>query len=343
MLNKPGGMLCQSAEERSARIARETGNNKSVSAASTSSTAENKLGAEPPSPASPAFKPLSSLSYSSMPLSDLAGWHLAHKEGRIDFLHMYHRLDRVASGAVLFVRSQALLPHIDGAWDGGDVERKYLAVVEGVPGWRAKVARAPIGRAPGTAAWKFAETPTGKPARTVFRVVAVGKDYSVIEASPQTGRTHQIRVHLAGLGHPIIGDVLYGATPGRWPLQLGSNGGTDLDGRRISSSGSEYSHRILLHSQRIAFLQPIRHATLSIDAPLPADMASYVNAAAPLEGADVTTAPVDHEPQMTWRQSFAIEGRHGSGFSNGGSRAPGRPRHQHQQQERAFRFESEKG
>lgn len=275
VINKPGGMLCQSAEDRGTRLSRENARagtaTKTVDAASSSQSASATL---------------RSLAYSGMPLVDQAAWWVAHTSGRVEFLHMYHRLDRVASGAVLFVRSRALLPHIDEAWDAGGVTRTYLAVVQGVPRWGTKIARAPIGRAPGTSAWKFAETLTGKPARTVLKVIAAGRDFSVVECAPQTGRTHQIRVHLAALGHPIVGDVLYGADTARWPLMhggaRGGGGSAGSSASESSGSGAGYEHRVLLHSHRLAFEAPIRHATLSVEAPLPGDMASYVHAAAPI-------------------------------------------------------------
>jgi 23S rRNA pseudouridine1911/1915/1917 synthase len=82
-------------------------------------------------------------------------------------------------------------------------------------------------------------------------------------------RTHQIRVHLAAAGYPIVGDVLYGADPARWPLFHRSS--------RLTADPAV--PRILLHSRRITFLALVRHATLDAEAPLPPDMQSYVRAA----------------------------------------------------------------
>lgn len=310
VVNKPGGMLCQAAESRETRVARESGGGGGRGGAGAVQPSQ-----PPPSDDAPPIPPLASLSYGAMPLCDLVPWWLAHREGTLSaagaaggsagFCHLYHRLDRVASGSVLFVRSRAILPHLDDAWDAGGVQRTYVAVVQGVPAWRTKVSRAPIGRAPGTSAWKFAESPAGKPARTAFRVVATGPDYAVVEAEPQTGRTHQIRVHLAALGHPIVGDVLYGASPRGWPLSRHAAGG--------ASAGEGYAHRILLHAQRLAFLQPVRHAQLAVDAPLPPDVASYVAAATPLaDGGGAYDLPpplASREPAPP--QPFRFDGERG--------------------------------
>jgi 23S rRNA-/tRNA-specific pseudouridylate synthase len=315
VVNKPGGMLCQAAESRETRVAREGGGRGSGAV----QPAQPPSGNAPAAPAA-AIPPLAALSYGTMPLCDLVPWWLAHRAGTLNsagasgagFCHLYHRLDRVASGSVLFVRSRALLPHLDEAWDAGGVQRTYVAVVQGVPAWRTRVSRAPIGRAPGTSAWKFTESPAGKPARTAFRVVATGPDYAVVEAEPQTGRTHQIRVHLAALGHPIVGDVLYGASPRRWPLSL-LPPRAQRDGDVSSGNASEggYSHRILLHAARLAFLQPVRHAQLAVDAPLPPDVASYVAAATPLAeggggGAYELPPPSPREPLPP--QPFRFDG-----------------------------------
>lgn len=150
---------------------------------------------------------------------------------------------------------------------------------QGVPAWTARVARDPIGRIGGSG-WKFGVSPSGRPARTDLRVLATGRGFAVVAAAPTTGRTHQIRVHLAAAGHPIVGDTLYGADTARWPVA--HSAAAEAVGR--GSGFAPPPPRVLLHSQRIAFREPVRHARLDAEAPLPADVAAWVAAATTVLG-----------------------------------------------------------
>ena len=143
----------------------------------------------------------------------------AWSEGRPPFLRLVHRLDRVTSGLLLFARApQALAPLAD-CWREGRVERHYLAVVEGIPEEGRQTVEAPIGRDP-SGAWRFEVAFDGKPAATRVDVLHAVDGFALVECSLLTGRTHQVRVHLAHLGHPVAGDRLYGARhdPAQRPL-----------------------------------------------------------------------------------------------------------------------------
>jgi RluA family pseudouridine synthase len=137
----------------------------------------------------------------------------------IKFLRFVHRLDAETSGAVLFVRSQGAIAAYSELFESRKVQKTYLAVARGIPKeseWRCTE---PIkaGRAvPG-------EPPEPKDAETLFRVLKSKADTSLIAAEPLTGRTHQIRVHLASAGHPVLGDPMYG-NDARQPLALRSVG-----------------------------------------------------------------------------------------------------------------------
>ncbi len=169
---------------------------------------------------------------------------LACQEGRPPFLRLAHRLDRVTSGVLLFARRAAATAPLAGAWRQGTVERCYLAVVEGEPGWERREVEAPIARAAG-GGWRFEVSPRGEPAATLVCRRAVGGGISLVECRLRTGRTHQVRVHLASLGHPVLGDRLYG-----------SRGGAP---------------RPLLHAAWLALPHPADGALVRIEAPLPAD------------------------------------------------------------------------
>ena len=136
--------------------------------------------------------------------------HLALRDGQKPFLRLVHRIDRTTSGLLLFARAPEALPPLAEAWQSGAVERRYLAVIEGVPPFDRTTIEAPIGRVDG-GAWKFEVAARGLPATTEVRVLRRGASMSEVECRLVTGRTHQVRVHLAHLGFPVLGDRRYGA------------------------------------------------------------------------------------------------------------------------------------
>lgn len=141
--------------------------------------------------------------------------HLAAREGRRPYLALIHRLDRVASGLLVMAKTQEAAGALSEAFRRRRAERWYLAVVEGEPDFDRLIVDRPIARARGFG-WKFETTivgdPDGKPARTEVETEKVEKGWARVRCRLDTGRTHQVRVHLADLGHPVMGDRLYGAT-----------------------------------------------------------------------------------------------------------------------------------
>jgi RluA family pseudouridine synthase len=149
-----------------------------------------------------------------------------------------HRLDRGTSGVLFFPKNKKSAAHIAGEFKEGRVEKVYWAVVSGTPAVDSWDVDAPIGK---LNKFRYAVMQPGKNSVTRFRVISRGENSALVEALPQTGRTHQIRVHLAHSGLPIVGDVNYGAPP---------------------------AERIMLHCRRMAFRGPSRqavHATALID------------------------------------------------------------------------------
>lgn len=120
-----------------------------------------------------------------------------------------HRLDRATSGVIICAKNQRALSWFQGQFASRTVQKTYVAVVAGQVTPEAAVIDMPIERNPKAPA-TFRVGKNGKPAMTQYKVLQESEKYSLLELTPKTGRTHQLRVHLQKLGHPIVGDPLYG-------------------------------------------------------------------------------------------------------------------------------------
>lgn len=160
-----------------------------------------------------------------------------------------HRLDRDTSGLMLVAKSAFVQQLLDRQIRDGELRREYLALVSGVVEAEEGTVDAPIGRHPHDPGLRAVSPTGGQPARTRFRVVERYADATLVELELETGRTHQIRVHMAYLGHPLLGDVRYG--------------GPAVEGLR----------RQALHAGRLAFLHPTTGERIELEVPLPDDLA----------------------------------------------------------------------
>jgi 23S rRNA pseudouridine1911/1915/1917 synthase len=133
------------------------------------------------------------------------------------YLRHVHRLDADTSGILLLAKSPGALQTYSRLFASRQMEKKYLAVVDGVPIRKCWTCRLKIGPDPHQAGHRKIDACRGKEAETHFRVLASKHCRALIEARPVTGRTHQIRLHLMAAGHPVIGDPLYGSIGARTP------------------------------------------------------------------------------------------------------------------------------
>ena len=138
----------------------------------------------------------------------------------LQFLRYVHRLDTDTSGIMLFAKSMGAVEAFGDVFESRQMEKHYLAIVEGVPREAAWTCRLPLAPDPRTVGRMMVDTREGKECETQFRLLQKKETISLIEAHPLTGRTHQIRVHLAQSGCPIVSDELYGRVDRRWQLGL---------------------------------------------------------------------------------------------------------------------------
>jgi 23S rRNA pseudouridine1911/1915/1917 synthase len=176
-----------------------------------------------------------------------------------------HRLDRGTSGVLLVARTDAAHRALAAQFAGRTVEKTYLALVQGrVSAEHGRIEKT-ISRDPVHRTRMTARLGTGRAAITEFHVRERFEKFTYLEVRIGTGRTHQIRVHLASIGHPVAGDRLYGAAAGP---------------------------RIFLHAWRIAFTSPATDDLVAVEAPLPADLQQWLAEMPPIAPLSYNREPV---------------------------------------------------
>lgn len=185
-----------------------------------------------------------------MPLAPAAG------EGRPGVVH---RLDKTTSGLLVFAKTDSAYHALVSMMRARKVERTYLALVAGKFRMPAGRIEAPVGRPPGK--WgRMGVTTEGREAITSFQVLEEIEDVSLIEVRLHTGRTHQIRVHFAHIGHPVVGDSVYG--------------------RRASNIAKRIGlARSFLHAASLKFEHPIEGGGVEVEEKLPKDLAEALERA----------------------------------------------------------------
>jgi 23S rRNA pseudouridine1911/1915/1917 synthase len=171
-----------------------------------------------------------------------------------------HRLDRDTSGLLVVARSETAHERLQESIRLRQVERRYLALVKGSPRSRSGRIEAPIGRDRIDRTRHSLDTPTPRNAVTLFEVAELLGPRALLEVTLETGRTHQIRVHLEAIELPISGDPVYGV------------------------SGDLELERQFLHAGRLAFDHPITSERIDVESPLPEDLAAALERARALDG-----------------------------------------------------------
>ncbi|MDR0475485.1 MAG: RNA pseudouridine synthase [Treponema sp.] len=130
----------------------------------------------------------------------------------IQQLYTVHRIDKETSGLVVFAKDKETHRVLCMAFEGREVKKRYIAVIHGRPSWTETACDLPLVPNGNKLHHTVIDKYRGKPSLTRFRLLGSAGNYSVLEAVPETGRTHQIRIHLASMGHPIVCDEMYGNT-----------------------------------------------------------------------------------------------------------------------------------
>jgi 23S rRNA pseudouridine955/2504/2580 synthase len=179
------------------------------------------------------------------------------------FLELAHRLDKDTSGCLLVAKKRVALTALHDLFRENGVQKTYLALLAGQ--WQKKkmLVTVPLLKNTGKGGERVVKvSKSGKSAETYFRRLKKYSDVTLVEASPKTGRTHQIRVHAAWLGNPIVGDERYG--------ELEVN-------RALKKRGYK---RLFLHAQKLQFLHPVTGDAMNFQAPLSRELEELLTAEA---------------------------------------------------------------
>jgi 23S rRNA pseudouridine1911/1915/1917 synthase len=181
-----------------------------------------------------------------------------------------HRLDRDTSGIIVFAKSDTAHMRLARQWEDRTVEKEYVTIVEGVPELDADVISEPLGKDHRIRdRYAVRRDGSGREASSHYEVAETFDGFAVLRVRPRTGRTHQIRVHLAHIGHKVVADRQYGSRD-KVTLQEIARGRADRDEVLLA--------RQALHAASLTLKHPTTRAPLHLEAPLPEDMSKLLDA-----------------------------------------------------------------
>jgi 23S rRNA pseudouridine1911/1915/1917 synthase len=196
---------------------------------------------------------------------------LRHSRSDLGKLHLLHRLDRETSGVLALAKTSEAARRWTKNMEARRIKKQYIALVAGELSAREGRIDAPIGRERGEIKVRQAVKGNGAvPAVTRYQVLTSDSDFSVVRLYPETGRLHQIRVHMAHIGHPLLGDVLYN---GDGSLYLKMARRKLVPEERLSTGFP----RLALHAEQLTFSHPMTDQLLTVKAPLPADLQGKID------------------------------------------------------------------
>lgn len=179
-----------------------------------------------------------------------------------------HRLDRDTSGVMLTIKSDAVHSHIAMQFEKRYVKKEYIAVVEGELMFDSDEIHLPIGRHKSDSQKMAVRRDIGKDAISTYEVMERFNGYTMVKVMPKTGRTHQIRVHMRSIGHPVVADFLYSDHESYYL--------SDLLPKEREPGEIPIIERQALHAHKIEFFHPIQNKKMEFQADLPADMSLLI-------------------------------------------------------------------
>jgi len=188
-----------------------------------------------------------------------------------------HRLDKDTSGLLVIAKSEDVHRALQEAIRRRTLRREYLALVEGCPPARSGTIDAPIGRDRRTRTRMSTDTDVPRAARTHFELEHAYAGFALLRVTLETGRTHQIRVHLQAIGHPVAGDPEYGPVTGAGKTARGPASAGHVAGSGTPSGGQLGLTRQFLHAARLAFAHPVTCAPVDVTSPLPPDLQAVLD------------------------------------------------------------------
>lgn len=174
-------------------------------------------------------------------------------EERYEKIWIVHRLDKITSGVIVFARTAEAHRMLNSQFEKHEAQKIYHAIMVGVPEWEEKIAKHPLRVNVGHKHRTAVDPRDGKASETSFKVLKKFQAHSLVEAILKTGRTHQIRAHAFALGHPLLGDVLYGAPK------------------------TELIERPALHAYLLSFMHPTTSERVSFSTPYPDDFSKALD------------------------------------------------------------------
>ena len=183
----------------------------------------------------------------------IEGLRLIRPEAR--FLELVHRLDKDTSGCLLIAKKRSALRLLQALFRNNQIQKTYQALLAGQWARKKLIVNAPLLKNVSKGGERIVViSQAGKAAETLFTRLQTFPDATLVEAAPKTGRTHQIRVHAASLGHPLIGDDRYGI---------------DEINKAFKTKGCK---RMFLHAETLQFVHPVTEIKMSVSAPRPPDL-----------------------------------------------------------------------
>ncbi|HEY9165655.1 MAG TPA: RluA family pseudouridine synthase [Candidatus Kryptonia bacterium] len=185
-------------------------------------------------------------------------------------IFVVHRIDKETSGTIIFAKNAETHAALNTQFEGREVEKRYVAIAVGNPDEAEGKIEAPISESQTHPGVMKINKKHGKPSVTNYKVVEMFNGYALVEAKPESGRTHQIRVHLASIGLPVMCDKVYGDGRPFFLSQVKSRYFSEGDEKPLLS-------RTALHAESISFMDPKSGKRVTFESELPKDMRSVLN------------------------------------------------------------------